>query len=91
MKPTGLFEVTTLPVSSAPCVICKYWPWLSVLPLEGKPIEKELETRASATGTDGAAATAAANPGSLETPYFYTGANEAKVHLAMEVPPSSIT
>ncbi|MFZ1976080.1 MAG: hypothetical protein WAU89_24775, partial [Candidatus Acidiferrales bacterium] len=64
-------------------------------PLEGKPIEKELETRASATGAaagaGSAAATAAANPGSLETPYFYTAANEAKVHLAMEVPPSSIT
>ncbi|MGA9730838.1 MAG: hypothetical protein WA774_14295, partial [Candidatus Acidiferrales bacterium] len=64
-------------------------------PLEGKPIEKELETRASATGAagvGGAAGTAAAtNPGSLETPYFYTAANEAKVHLAMEVPSSSIT
>ena len=64
-------------------------------PLEGKPIEKELETRASATGATGAggggaAATPAANPGSLETPYFYTAANEAKVHLAMEVPPASI-
>jgi hypothetical protein len=62
-------------------------------PLEGKPIEKELETRASATGAvgaGGASEAAAANPGSLETPYFYTAANEAKVHLAMEVPPSSI-
>ena len=59
-------------------------------PLEGKPIEKELETRASAAGAGGASAPAAANPGSLETPYFYTAANEAKVHLAMEVPPSSI-
>ncbi len=61
-------------------------------PLEGKPIEKELETRASVAGTAGGAAgtAAAANPGSLETPYFYTAANEAKVHLAMDVPPSSI-
>ncbi len=63
-------------------------------PLEGKPIEKELETRASVAGAAGgggaAAAGAAANPGSLETPYFYTAANEAKVHLAMDVPPSSI-
>ncbi|MGC1257061.1 MAG: hypothetical protein WA867_15985, partial [Candidatus Acidiferrales bacterium] len=63
-------------------------------PLEGKPIEKELETRASVAGAAGgggaAAAEAAANPGSLETPYFYTAANEAKVHLAMDVPPSSI-
>ena len=62
-------------------------------PLEGKPIEKELETRASAAGAAGggaAGAGAAANPGSLETPYFYTAANEAKVHLAMEVPSSSI-
>jgi VWFA-related protein len=65
-------------------------------PLEGKPIEKELETRASATGAaggggaSGTAAGATANTGSLETPYFYTAANEAKVHLAMDVPPSSI-
>ncbi len=64
-------------------------------PLEGKPIEKELETRASAASASGAngsagAGAAAANPGSLETPYFYTAANEAKVHLAMDVPPSSI-
>ncbi|MGA8406523.1 MAG: hypothetical protein WB680_05035, partial [Candidatus Acidiferrales bacterium] len=57
-------------------------------PLEGKPIEKELESRASVTAAGGGAA--ATNPGSLETPYFYTSANEAKVHLAMEVPSSAI-
>ncbi len=50
--------------------------------LAGKPIEKELETRA----TDSAATAA----GSMETPFFYTAANEARVNLAMEIPTSTI-
>jgi VWFA-related protein len=50
--------------------------------LAGKPIEKELETRA-------AASTATAG-GSLETPFFYTSANEARVNLAMEIPSNTI-
>jgi VWFA-related protein len=50
--------------------------------LAGKPIEKELETRA--------AASAATGGGSLETPFFYTSANEARVNLAMEIPSNSI-
>src|SRR5580704_1406977 len=65
-------------------------------PLAGKPIEKELETRASApiaAGTaapGGAASSAAVNAGSLEAPFFYTSPNEARVHLAMDVPSSSV-
>ncbi len=51
-------------------------------PLAGKPIEKELETRATST-----AATAG---GSLQAPFFYTSPNEARINLAMEIPPSSI-
>jgi VWFA-related protein len=51
--------------------------------LAGKPIEKELETRA-------AAASAATGGGSLETPFFYTSANEARVNLAMEIPSNTI-
>jgi VWFA-related protein len=65
-------------------------------PLAGKPIEKELETRASApiaagaAAPGGAASSAAVNAGSLEAPFFYTSPNEARVHLAMDVPTSSI-
>jgi hypothetical protein len=65
--------------------------------LAGKPIEKEMESRASLSGI--AAGKAAANPtsgggatgaGSLEAPFFYTAPNEARVHLALEVPTASI-
>jgi VWFA-related protein len=60
-------------------------------PLAGKPIEKELETRASAPTAAGAAGSAAAvSAGSLEAPFFYTSPNEARVHLAMDVPTSSV-
>ena len=63
-------------------------------PLAGKPIEKELETRASAPTAAGAAApggsAAAVSTGSLEAPFFYTSPNEARVHLAMDVPTSSV-
>src|SRR5277367_2961006 len=62
--------------------------------LAGKPIEKEMESRASASGAAGVTAVAgtkaSAAGGSLEAPYFYTSANEARVHLAMEVPAASI-
>ena len=62
--------------------------------LAGKPIEKEMESRASASGAAGAIAVAgtkaSASAGSLEAPYFYTSPNEARVHLAMEVPAASI-
>ena len=47
--------------------------------LEGKPLEKELEVRA--VGTQ-----AGSIHGSLQTPYFYTGPNIARVNLAMEIP-----
>lgn len=50
--------------------------------LAGKPIEKELETRATAS--------ALAMEGSVEAPFFYTSNNEALVNLAMEIPSSTI-
>ena len=53
-------------------------------PLEGKPVEKQLEARAAATGTTGSI------HGNLESPYFYTGPNVARVNLAMEVPADSL-
>jgi VWFA-related protein len=51
--------------------------------LAGKPIEKDLEAHASAATTNSPA-------GSLQAPYFYTASNEARVNLAMEIPPSSV-
>lgn len=50
--------------------------------LAGKPIEKELESRAN-----GAQAGVAA---SMMTPYFYTSANTARVDLAIDMPSSAI-
>jgi VWFA-related protein len=51
-------------------------------PLAGKPIVKDLETRAQ---------TGAPTPGgSLQAPFFYTSPNEARINLAMEIPSSTI-
>ena len=51
--------------------------------LAGNPIEKTLESRATAT----AAGTIAA---SMRAPFFYTGANTARVAVAIEIPSESI-
>jgi VWFA-related protein len=52
-------------------------------PLDGKPVEKQLEVHA-----------AGGQPGSIhglfEVPYFYTGPNVARVNLAMEIPSDSL-
>jgi VWFA-related protein len=60
--------------------------------LAGTPVEKELEARASGSsvGSSGASSSAASGGGSLEAPYFYTASSEARVNLAMELPPSSV-
>src|SRR5262249_35630010 len=50
--------------------------------LEGKPIEKQLEARA--TGTQ-----AGSIQGRIQTPYFYTAPSVARVNLAMEFPSES--
>jgi VWFA-related protein len=47
--------------------------------LEGKPLEKQLEARA--TGS-----LAGSIHGALEAPYFYTAPNTARVNLAIEIP-----
>jgi VWFA-related protein len=52
-------------------------------PLEGKPVEKQLELHAAAAQTGSI-------HGALETPYFYTGPNVARVNLAMEIPSESL-
>ena len=51
--------------------------------LAGKPVEKQLEARAAAAGQGSI-------HGNLESPYFYTGANVARVNLAMEIPADSL-
>ncbi len=47
--------------------------------LAGKPIEKDLETRANGSQAGNVAA-------SMALPYFYTSPNTARVNLAMEIP-----
>ena len=51
--------------------------------LSGKPAEKDLETRAQA-------AEAGTIPTPLQLSYFYTGANTARVDVAMEIPASAV-
>jgi VWFA-related protein len=52
-------------------------------PLDGKPVEKQLELHA-------AGAQAGSIHGQFEAPYFYTGPNVARVNLAMEIPSDSL-
>jgi len=51
--------------------------------LAGKPIEKDLEARAIGTAPGTMA-------GTLETPFFYSSPNVARINLSMEIPSSSI-
>jgi len=52
-------------------------------PLDGKPVEKQLELQAAGAQTGSIR-------GALEAPYFYTGPNVARVNLAMEIPSDSL-
>ncbi len=51
--------------------------------LAGKPIEKELETRAAASAPASVAAP-------MQVPFFYTSADTARVNLAIEIPSKSV-
>jgi len=53
-------------------------------PLVGKPIEKQMEVQAAGnqTGTI---------HGTMQTPYFYSGPNVARVNLAMEIPGDALS
>jgi VWFA-related protein len=51
--------------------------------LEGTPVEKQLEARA--TGSQGGTMN-----GAFEVPYFYTAPNVARVNLAMEIPSNTV-
>jgi hypothetical protein len=55
----------------------------TVNPLDGKPLEKQLELQASGTS-------AGSIHGAFQSPYFYTAPNVARVNLAMEIPPESL-
>ncbi len=52
-------------------------------PLDGKPIEKQMELQA-------AGAQPGSIQGSLEAPFFYSAPNVAQVNLAMEIPGESV-
>src|SRR5579864_2200996 len=52
-------------------------------PLEGKPVEKQLELHAAGSQLGSI-------HGALQTPYFYTAPNVARVNLAMEIPSDSL-
>jgi len=51
--------------------------------LEGKPIERQMEAQASG-------AQAGSIRGTMQSPYFYTAPNVARVNLAMEIPSESL-
>ncbi|HEY7338830.1 MAG TPA: VWA domain-containing protein [Bryobacteraceae bacterium] len=51
--------------------------------LSGSPVEKQLETRAAASQAGGVAA-------QMQLPFFYTGANVARVNVAMEIAPEPV-
>jgi VWFA-related protein len=55
----------------------------TVNPLDGKPLEKQMELQA-------AGANLGSIRGALQAPYFYTAPNVARVNLAMEIPPESL-
>ena len=54
-----------------------------VNPLDGKPIEKQMELQAAGNQPG-------AIHGSLQAPFFYSGPNIAQVNLAMEIPGDSL-
>jgi VWFA-related protein len=51
--------------------------------LEGRPVEKQLESHASGAQTGSIRA-------AMEAPYFYTAPNVARVNLAMDIPADSV-
>jgi len=52
-------------------------------PLEGKPIEKQMEAQAGGSAQGSIHA-------SMQAPYFYAGPNIARVNLSMEIPGESV-
>jgi VWFA-related protein len=52
-------------------------------PLDGKPVEKQMEAQANGTAQGSIRA-------SMEAPYFYAAPNVARVNLTMEVPGDSV-
>ena len=54
-----------------------------VNPLDGKPLEKQMEDRAAGSQPG-------AIHGTMQAPYFYTAPNIARVNLAMQIPGDSV-
>jgi VWFA-related protein len=84
--PEGSCHVIKVKVDRGDTVVRSRSGYCNVKPtdlLAAKPIEKQMESQAngSQSGTVAAA---------IETPYFYTSTNTARVNLAMEIPGSSI-
>ncbi|HXY11227.1 MAG TPA: VWA domain-containing protein [Terriglobales bacterium] len=86
--PEGSCHVLRVKVDRGDTVVRARSGYCNVKPadmLAAKPIEKQMESQAngSQSGTFGAGA-------AIQTPYFYTSANTARVNLAMEIPAGSI-
>ena len=86
--PEGSCHVLRVKVDRGDTVVRARSGYCNVKPadmLAAKPIEKQMESQAngSQSGRFGAGA-------AIQTPYFYTSANTARVNLAMEIPAGSI-
>ncbi|HXX27809.1 MAG TPA: VWA domain-containing protein [Terriglobales bacterium] len=83
--PEGSCHVLRVKVDRGDTVVRSRSGYCNVKPadmLASKPIEKQLESQAN--GRQAGTITAA-----IQTPYFYTSANTARVNLAMDIPPST--
>jgi VWFA-related protein len=84
--PEGSCHVIKVKVDRGDTVVRSRSGYCNVKPtdlLAAKPIEKQMESQAngSQSGTVAAA---------IQTPYFYTSANTARVNVAMDIPGSSV-
>ena len=84
--PTGSCHAIKVKVDRGDTVVRSRSGYCNVKPadmLAGKPVEKELENQAKGTQTGSIAA-------AIQTPYFYTSANTARVNLAMDIPANAV-
>jgi len=84
--PEGSCHAIRVKVARSDTVVRSRSGYCNVKPadmLAGQPVEKNLENQAN--GSQAGTITAA-----IQTPYFFTSANTARVNLAMDVPASSI-
>lgn len=84
--PEGICHTLRVKVDRGDTVVRSRTGYCNVKPadmLAGKPIEKELENQANG-------AQSGTIQGSIETPYFYTSANTARVNVAIDIAAGSI-